>query len=100
MVIRPVLSRRGRVRRALVLGNLCLALTGLGFVVYPFATDAFATHWVQPRALDRLTSPGLVSDYRNGTLPTASPVTRLRVTRLGIDVVVVQGVTRDALRAG
>ena len=100
MVIRPVLSRRGRVRRALVLGNLCLALLGLGFVVYPFATDAFATHWVQPRALDRLSAPGLAAAYRTGSLATASPVTRLRVARLGIDVVVVQGVTREALRAG
>jgi len=91
---------RTRLRRALVAANLLLALVGLGFVVYPFATDAFATRWVQPRALGRLTSPEQAADYRAGTLKTASPVTRLRVRRLGIDVVVVEGVTREALRAG
>lgn len=91
---------RARLRRALVAANLLLALVGLGFVVYPFATDAFATRWVQPRALGRLTSPEQAADYRAGTLKTASPVTRLRVRRIGIDVVVVEGVTAEALRAG
>lgn len=91
---------RARLRRALVAANFLLALVGLGFVVYPFATDAFATRWVQPRALGRLTSPEQAADYRAGTLRTASPVTRLRVRRIGIDVVVVEGVTAEALRAG
>jgi sortase A len=105
VVIRPGLWWQGvrsrtRLRRALVAANLLLALVGLGFVVYPFATDAFATRWVQPRALDRLTSPAQAADYRAGTLENASPVTRLRVRRLGIDVVVVEGVTRESLRAG
>lgn len=91
---------RAWLRRSLVALNLCLALAGAGFVVYPFATDAFATRWVQPRALERLTSPGQAAAYREGRLKTASPVTRLRLRRLGIDVVVVEGVTSEALRAG
>ena len=98
-VVGAIRARAG-LRRTLVLLNLCLALVGAGFVVYPFATDAFATRWVQPRALDKLTSPAHARAYREGRLPTASPVTRLRLRRLGIDVVVVEGVTRDALRAG
>ena len=98
--IRAALRRRGSLRRALVGANLCLALVGAGFVVYPFATDAFATRWVQPRALERLTSPAQAAAYREGRIPTASPVTRLRVRRVGIDVVVVEGVTAEALRAG
>ncbi len=91
---------RAWLRRTLVLLNVGLALTGAGFVVYPFATDAFANRWVQPRALERLTSPGQAAAYRSGQLKTASPVTRLRLRRLGIDVVVVEGVTSEALRAG
>lgn len=87
-------------RRTLVAANLCLALVGAGFVVYPFATDAFATRWVQPRARERFASPAFATAYREGRLALASPVTRLRVPRLGIDVVVVEGVTADALRAG
>ena len=87
-------------RRTLVAANLCLALVGAGFVVYPFATDAFATRWVQPRARERFGTPAVAAAYRESRLPVASPVTRLRLRRLGIDVVVVEGVTTDALRAG
>ena len=91
---------RAWLRRSLVAANLCLALVGAGFVAYPFATDAFATRWVQPRLRERLSSPGQATAYRERRLAMASPVTRLRVARLGIDVVVVEGVTAEALRAG
>jgi sortase A len=91
---------RARLRRALVALNACLALAGVGFVAYPFATDAFATRWVQPHAAAALGAPGAAAAYRSGRVATASPLTRLRLRRLGIDVVVVQGVTREALRAG
>ncbi|MDQ1713736.1 MAG: sortase [Frankiaceae bacterium] len=87
-------------RRSLVGANLCLALVGAGLVAYPFATDAFADRWVQPRAAARLASPAAAAAYRSGRVAVASPLTRLRIRRLGIDVVVVQGVTASALRAG
>jgi sortase A len=87
-------------RRTLVGLNLCLALVGAGLVAYPFATDAFANHWVQPRAAGRLDDPGLADAYRANTVANASPLTRMRIPRIGVDVVVVQGVTKDALRAG
>lgn len=87
-------------RRTLVSLNLCLALVGAGMVAYPFATDAFAKHWVQPRAADRLDDPGLAEAYRANSVKNASPLTRMRIPRIGVDVVVVQGVTKDALRAG
>jgi sortase A len=87
-------------RRSLVAANLCLALVGAGLVAYPFATDAFARHWVQPHAASGLTAPGAAAAYRANRVRNAAPLTRLRLRRLGIDVVVVQGVTADALRAG
>ena len=91
---------RTALRRTLVGLNLCLALVGAGMVAYPFATDAFARHWVQPHASSRLSSPALAASYRGGTLRDADPMTRLRIPALGLDVVVVQGVTAAALRAG
>jgi sortase A len=91
---------RAWLRRTFVGLNLALALVGAGLVAWPFATDAFATHWVQPHAVSALGAPGAAAAYRSGRLRDASPVTRLRLRRLGIDVVVVQGVTADALRAG
>lgn len=69
-------------------------------MAYPFATDAFARHWVQPRAEARLDDPSLADAYRANTVRVSSPLTRMRIPRLGLDVVVVQGVTKDALRAG
>ena len=95
-----VVRARAWLRRSLVGLNLCLALVGAGLVVWPFATDAFARHWVQPHAASALGRPGAAAAYRSGRIRTASPLTRLRLRRLGIDVVVVQGVTADALRAG
>lgn len=91
---------RAWLRRTLVGLNLCLALVGAGLVAYPFATDAFARHWVQPHASSKLDSPALAAAYRSNTVPIASPLTRLRIPRLGVNVVVVQGVTASALRAG
>jgi sortase A len=87
-------------RRVFVALNACLALLGAGLVAWPFATDAFATRWVQPHAVSALGRPGAAAAYRGGRVPVSSPVTRLRLRRLGIDVVVVQGVTSAALRAG
>lgn len=91
---------RAWLRRSLIALNLCLALVGAGLVAYPFATDAFARHWVQPRAEARLDDASTAEAYRTNTVKNASPLTRMRIPRLGVDVVVVQGVTKDALRAG
>ena len=77
-----------------------MALLGVGLVVYPFATDAWTEHVLQPRLASQLTSPAQAAAYRNNQLATASALTRLRIPRLGVDTVVVQGVTRGALRAG
>jgi sortase A len=94
------LHARPRLRRTAVALNLLVALVGLGLVGYPFATDAWTAHVVQPRLASQLDRPGLASAYREGTVATAAAVTRMRIPRLGVDTVVVQGITVSALRAG
>ncbi len=94
------LHARPRLRRAAVALNLAVALVGAGLVGYPFATDAWTEHLVQPRLESQLGRPGLASAYRAGIVPNASAVTRMRIPRLGVDTVVVQGITVSALRAG
>ena len=80
--------------------NFAVALVGLGLVGYPFATDAWTEHVVQPRLAAQLDRADLASSYRIGRIPGSSALTRMRIPRLGLDTVVVQGITVSALRAG
>ena len=89
-----------RFRRAALVVNGLAALVGLSLVAYPFATDAWARNVVQPRAAAQLGTPAQATAYRTGTLASASAVTRMRIPRLDVDVVVVEGITVSALRAG
>jgi sortase A len=94
------LRGRPRLRRAAILVNALAALVGVGLVAYPFATDAWARQVLQPRASAELRSPAQAAAYRSGELDARSAVTRLRIPALDVDVVVVEGITVSALRAG
>jgi len=74
-------------------------LVGAGLVGYPFATDAWTDYVVQPRLSSELRSADPVA-YRAGSVPMSRALTRMRIPALGIDTVVVEGVTVSALRAG
>ncbi len=91
---------RPRLRRTAIAVNALAALVGLGLIAYPFATDQWASRVIQPRAAAQLSRPGLAEAYRSGRLETASAVTRMRIPRLSVDTVVVEGITVSALRAG
>ena len=95
-----VLRARPRLRRTAVLLNLAVALAGAGLVAYPFATDAWSARVLQPRAEAQFASPALAAAYRSDSVRTASALTRMRIPALGVDTVVVEGVTVSALRAG
>jgi sortase A len=76
---------------------IVLALTGIGLIGYPFATDLWAA-----RIQDGLTTDLAASadDYRTGKLRSGDPLTRLEIPKLDVDVVVVEGTSLAALRAG
>ena len=73
--------------------RLSLALIGIGVALmsYPWLTDAWAA-MIQGR-LKR-------TNFATGLVPTGEPAMRLRIPRTGTDVVVVEGTTSAALRAG
>jgi sortase A len=77
-------------------GLLILAVVLLGFPVY--------TNWVHNRLQGhlgkQLASPALKDAYRNHALREGDSLTRLRIPKLGVDVVVVEGTSESALRAG
>lgn len=95
------LRRRRSGRIALWGLVLALATGGIGLLAYPTVTGIWA---------DRLQN-GLETQFEalapnpsgNGFAAApahGSPVTRLKIARIGVDVIVVEGVTGNALRAG
>jgi sortase A len=86
-------------RRTLSGVSVLLLLGGLGLVGYPFATNMW-TDRLQERLDDQIASPELQQAYKERKIQTGDSLTRIRIPALGLDTVVVEGVTPSALRAG
>ena len=91
--------RKRWVRHTLSAVSVVLLLGGIGLVGYPFATNFWQAR-IQDRLEEQLTSPELVQAYRNRDVQTGDSLTRVRIPAIGVDVVVVEGITPSALRAG
>lgn len=90
-------QRARRLRRTLTACALLLAVVGTGLLAYPFATDLWAAR------LQRDLAGGLsasADDYRAGKIKSGEALTRLEIPRFDVDVVVVEGTSLAALRAG
>jgi sortase A len=79
--------------------SVVLLLGGLGLVGYPFATNIWQDR-LQDKLSDQLTSPQLEQAYRERQVETGDSLTRVRIPAIDVDVVVVEGITPSALRAG
>ncbi len=88
----------GRVRglSGLSVGLVLLAVALLGFPLY--------TNVVQGRQQDRLNrqyaSPELKQRYESRALKEGDALTRIKIPKLGVDTIVVEGISASALRAG
>lgn len=91
--------RRPGGRKALSVLSLVLFIAGVAMFAYPVGTDAYS-RWKQGDLADRFASSQHAEDYRNGDVAVGSPLTRLRIPKLKLDVLVVEGTTAEALRAG
>jgi sortase A len=94
-----VTLRRPGARRALSVLSVVLFLAGVAMFAYPVGTDAFA-RYQQNRLSHGFGSTGLRLAYRTHTVPVGQALTRLRIPRIGLNVLVVEGTTAGALRAG
>ena len=94
-----LLRSRPWVRRSVSVVSVVLFLGGIGLVGFPFATNMWQGR-VQQRLDNQLVSPELQQAYRERKVETGDSLTRIRIPSLGIDTVVVEGVTPSALRAG
>lgn len=94
-------KRTERRRPRLVLAGLALLLsaTGLMVVAYSPATDAYSAR-LQTRLAGQLASPALRDAYVRRQVGEGDSLTRIRIPVIGVDVVVVEGTSGSALRAG
>jgi len=86
-------------RRSLSGLSVLLLLGGLGLVGFPFATNMWQDR-IQARLGDQIASPELQQAYKERKIETGDSLTRIKIPALGVDAVVVEGITPSALRAG
>ena len=94
-----VLRTRRWARRGLSLLSVGLLVAAVGVLGYPFYTNLYQSR-VQARLDRQLASPELEQAYREGRVEVGDSLTRIIIPTIDVNVVVVQGTTADALRAG
>jgi sortase A len=98
-VLVELLRAKPWLRRTLSGVSILLLLGGVALVGYPFATNVWQDR-IQGRLKKQIASPELEQAYRERRVGTGDSLTRLKIPSLGVDVVVVEGTTPSALRAG
>ncbi|SRR6266851_4145212 len=93
------LRRRRWARRSLSGLSLILLVGAVGLLGYPFYTNLYQSR-VQSHLEHQLASPQLKQRYRNRALREGDSLTRIKIPKIGVDVVVVEGTSSSALRAG
>jgi sortase A len=93
------LRRRRWARWTLSGASLVMVLVAVGLLGFPFYTNLYQSR-VQQRLDRELVSPELEQAYRAGNVGTGDALTRIKIPAIGVDVVVVEGTTQSALRAG
>lgn len=93
------LKQRKTARIALSALSFALLAGAAGVIGYPFYTNLYQDR-VQDRLNRQLASPELRDAYVNRNIGVGDSLTRIQIPRIGVDVVVVEGTTASALRAG
>ncbi len=86
-------------RAALTAVSVALVLVAVGLLGYPLYTNVYQGR-VQHRLASEIASPELKQSYRTTPRQVGDPLTRIRISSINVDVVVVEGTTPSALRAG
>jgi sortase A len=97
--LRTALPRHRVVRLAASGLSLALAGAGLALIAYPSATNVYQGR-LQARLAGQFRSPELRQAYEQGRVDEGDSLTRIRIPAIGVDVVVVEGTSASALRAG
>src|SRR5205807_499424 len=86
-------------KRAVSVLSVLLLIAGVAMLAYPFATNLYQNR-LQDKLSKQLASPSLKQKYRNRAIGVGDSLTRIKVPAIGVNVVVVEGTTPTALRAG
>jgi sortase A len=76
-----------------------MTVAGVGMLSYPFATTIWAKR-IQASKLEQFTQRENINAFNTKTLRPGDAFTKLFIPKLGVDIIVVEGVTGNALRAG
>ncbi len=79
--------------------SVVLFLSAVGLLGYPVYTNFYQTR-VQSRLDKEIASPEHIARYKAGALKDGDALTRIKIPALDVDVVVVEGTSASALRAG
>jgi sortase A len=76
-----------------------LVIAAFGMLGDPFYTNLYQTR-KQGQLSHQMASAGLKQAYRNRSIQVGDALTRIKIPKIGVDVVVVEGTSASALRAG
>ena len=91
--------RRPGPRRFLAFLSVLMLLGGATLFAWPFLTNLY-TDYKQGALEDQLASPASRRAYITRTIEPGEALTRIRIPKLGVDTIVVEGTTLSALQAG
>ena len=94
-----VLRRRRWVRRTLSALSTVLIVAAVAMLGYPVYTNVYQSR-VQSRLDRQLAAPGTAAAFRERRVAVGDSLTRIKIPAIGVDVVVVEGTSASALRAG
>jgi sortase A len=86
-------------RMLLTTVSIGLAVSAVATIGYPFYTNLLQSR-IQARLDRQLQSEELKQDYLDRNVSVGDSLTRIKIPELDVDVVVVEGTTASALRAG
>jgi sortase A len=91
--------RRPGGRRGVSVLSLVLFLAGVVMFSYPVGTDVYS-RVEQGQLREQFSSPEAQQAYRERRIEVGQGLTTLRIPKIGVEVLVVEGTTPAALRAG
>ncbi|MBC7373106.1 MAG: class E sortase [Frankiales bacterium] len=91
--------RRPGGRRGVSVLSLVLFLAGVVMFSFPVGTDLYSKYR-QGDLQERFASPEVTAAYQERRIPVGEGLTTMRIPKIGVDVLVVEGTTPSALRAG
>jgi sortase A len=91
--------RRPGGRRAISVLSVVLFLAGVAMFAFPVGTDVYS-QYQQGQLQEQFDDPEVQTAYAERRIPVGDGLTTMRIPKLGVEILVVEGTTPAALRAG